>query len=431
MNRRIKVLVITYHPWREDISAGNTLSNIFNGMEDRLEFANVYIRDDKPCNRIVSRFFNISEKELAKSIFTRRGIGKEVNAVSEIGIKESFSAPYNAARRMRWDVMLLVQDLIGCWGHWKTNALDEFVDSFQPDLIFGPLGRMPIGNNIMLYLCQKHNKPLVVYSWDDHYSLHKKSWSPIFWVKLFIERNAIRKCARQSEYLYCITTLMQKEYVKYFNKPCRLLYKGFDFVNKPIIKYPSDVLKLVYMGNIGAGRWKILSKVVDAINEINSKGKKLELFIYTLSPKSKIMEKSLNKGDSHLMSPVPESIKMKTLNEADILLHVEPTTTKDRLMFRLSFSTKIVDYLYNAKCILAIGGDTASMQYLIENKAGIVELDNTKIRERLMEIVSNTSLITDYSERAWLCGVQNHKIDSIQKGLYDDFVNVINGYANK
>lgn len=41
-NPQIKVLVVTYLPWSNDISVGNTLSNIFKGMEDRIEFANIY-----------------------------------------------------------------------------------------------------------------------------------------------------------------------------------------------------------------------------------------------------------------------------------------------------------------------------------------------------------------------------------------------------
>ena len=62
MERKIRVLVVTYHPWREDISVGNTLSNIFRGMEDKVDFFNIYIRDDKPSTKLVKRFFHISEK---------------------------------------------------------------------------------------------------------------------------------------------------------------------------------------------------------------------------------------------------------------------------------------------------------------------------------------------------------------------------------
>ena len=431
MNRKLRVLVVTYHPWREDISVGNTLSNIFNNMDDQLEFANIYIRDDKPCNRIVKHFFNISEKGLAKSVFFRTKVGKVAQAVGENMKKENFSAAYNAARRMRWDIMLLFQDMIGIMGCWKSDALDKFVNEFNPDLIFGPLGRMPISNNIMTYLSKKYHVPLVTYPWDDHYSLHKYSFSLFFWIRLFVERNAIRRCAKQSEYLYCITPLMQKEYSDYFGKECRLLYKGFDFKNKPVIKVPSGVLKIIYMGNIGSGRWSIIKKLADVVNEIDKEEKKVELYIYTLSPKSKLIESALNVGNSYLMNPVPEKEKMRTLRDADILLHVEPTTKKDRLMFRLSFSTKIVDYLYNAKCIFAIGGNTASMQYLVSNKAGIVELNGNKIKERLLELVNNPILISEYAEKAWECGVKNHKIDVIQANIYNDFITLIKHYANK
>lgn len=113
MIKKIKILVVTYHPWRDDISVGNTLSNIFDGMEDRIEFANVYVRDDKSSNKLVGKFFNISEKGLAKSIITRTATGKVVEPIAETEKKENFSTSYNAARRMRWDSMLLVQDMIG------------------------------------------------------------------------------------------------------------------------------------------------------------------------------------------------------------------------------------------------------------------------------------------------------------------------------
>ena len=54
MERKIRVLVATYLPWSNDISVGNTLSNIFKGMEDRMEFANIYFREDVPDNDIVA-----------------------------------------------------------------------------------------------------------------------------------------------------------------------------------------------------------------------------------------------------------------------------------------------------------------------------------------------------------------------------------------
>ncbi len=421
----MKVLVVSYLPWRDDISVGNTLSNIFQGLENQIEFANIYFRDDQPDNTIVTNYFHISEKLLAKRIFTRKNTGGEI-IPQKSRKNESFSKSYNQARKMRWELMLLAQDMIGILAKWKSPQLDAFLEKFSPDIIFGPLGRVPVSNNLMTYISRKYNIPLITYPWDDHYSLKKISYSPIFWIKTFIERQAIRKCAKQSVFLYSITEQMQIEYQKYFHKKINLLYKGYDFKDRKIEKSISFPIRMIYMGNLGSGRWKIIEKVASAINEINQiGGKKFELFIYSQSPKSNEMVRKLDIGDSHLMKPVLSSELHKTMNSADILLHVEPTTPKDRSFFRLSFSTKLVDYFYNARCILAIGGDTASMHYLKDNDAAIVELDIDNIKNKLEEIINTPPIILEYSMKAWNCGMKNHQIKIIQENLYNDFRNVI------
>lgn len=424
MERKIRVLVITYLPWSNDISVGNTLSNIFRGMEDRLEFANIYFREDNPNNGIVSRFFNISEKQLAKSIFDRKVVGQEVHP-KENSQKKIFSNRYNKARSMRWDSMLLAQDLIGILGKWKSKALNEFVESFQPDLVFGPLGRVPVSNNLMRYVSQKYDIPLVAYPWDDHYSLKKVAFSPFFWIKTFVERHAIKTCARQSEYLYGITQSMCEEYARYFNKDFKVLYKGYDFGEMPAIKASTIPLKFIYMGNLGSGRWQVLGKMAEAVNEINKTGKKAELFVYSMSPRTESMTKALNQGDAHLMPPVDSKDVLSTMNSADVLVHVEPASLKDRLFFRLSFSTKLVDYFFNARCILALGGETGSIKYLRDNDAAIVATDVCKIKEQIERLVNQPRLVREYAEKAWKCGLRNHQIKTIQNGIYSDFCNVI------
>jgi len=422
----IKILVVTYLPWRDDISVGNTLSNIFNGMENQIEFANIYFRDDFPNNKLVNRIFHISEKKLLKSILSRKPVGNEVSLKKEIELKEDFSNSYNKARRLRWDSLLLIQDLIGILGVWKSQNLDNFIRGFDPDIIFGPLGRVPVSNNLMTYISQKFNIPLICYPWDDHYSLNKKSYSPFFWIKIFIERNAIRKCAKQSRFLYTITTLMQSEYSEYFQKRCKVLYKGYHFDRKPLLRSVGTPVILTYMGNIGSGRWKVLARLANIINAINSDSKKFELNIYTLSPISKGMENSLNIGSSHLMKPVKEKDKMETLNKADILIHAEPISKKESQFFRLSFSTKLVDYFYNAKCILAIGGETASTKYLKETDSAIVENNLDIIKDKLLSILDDPSIIENYAEKAWICGMRNHNILKIQTDLYNDFMLELN-----
>jgi hypothetical protein len=427
--KKIKILVVTYIPWSNSVSVGNSLTNIFNGMGDHFEFGNIYFRDDKPSNDFVSCYFKISEKGLFKSMFSRRAIGEVVDYTK---VEASFSDSYNNARRLRWDIFLLLQDCIGLFGVWQSKALDDFVKEFKPDLIFGPLGRIPVTNNLMSYIGQRHKIPIITYPWDDHYSLKKLSFSPIFWIKTFVERKAIKKCAQQSDLMYTITEKMKDEYSNHFNKNCKLLYKGYDFVKEPLYQCISNPIKILYMGNIGDGRWNVLAKVASSLSNLNKGCQRVILDIYTLSPFSNKIKSLLEiNGSSYLKQPVESKDILKTMQSADILLFVEPTKLKQRLFFRLSFSTKLVDYFYNAKCILAIGGKTASMDYLIKNDAAIVEYNINNIERRINQLLDDRNLIDEYARKSWLCGLKNHQINQIHNMLLTDFKNIINSKSFK
>lgn len=425
MDKKLRVLVVSYLPWRNDVSVGNTLTNLFEGLKDKIEFANIYFKGGKPNNSVASKYFYIPEGQLAKSIVTRKNVGSEIYCENEP--EEKLSNSYNKARQLRWESLLLVQDLIGVFGKWKSDRLDKFIKEFEPDIVFGPLGRVPAGNLMMVYLKDKFHVPVVTYAWDDHYSLHKKSKSIFFWIKTLIERKYIRKCADISSYIYTITEPMAREYSEYFHKECKLLYKAYDFGGAADLKESvSDPIKIIYMGNTGLGRWKVLAEIVKALEEINAYEKKAQLYIYTMTPLSEKARNLLDvPGISQLMKPVDDDQVLPTMRSADILLHVEPTDEKERLFFRLSFSTKIVDYLYSARCIFAVGGETAAMQYLKNNDAAIVTVDNKQITGELSRLTDDPNLIIQYGKKAWDCGVRNHQRTTIQGNIYNDFKKLV------
>ena len=398
-------------------------------MQDKVEFSNIYFKGGKPQNNVAQKYFYIPEKELAKSILTRQNVGKKVSLdnVSDNVVTEK-SGAYNRARQLRWESLLLAQDLIGIFGKWHSKELDSFVEEVKPQLIFGPLGRVPASNILMSYLHDKYSIPVIAYAWDDHYSLHKQAISPFFWGKTFLERKYIRKCAQRSEFLYTITEEMREEYSQYFDKKCKVLYKVYDFSGDPEIKsevkYP---ISIIYMGNVGAGRWKELGKVAQAVKAINKNERKCFLRIHTMSPHTDEMEKALNiENASALLEPVPTADVLKTMHSADILLHVEPTGKKECNFFRLSFSTKIVDYLYNARCIVAVGGHTAAMSYLKKNDAAVVIEDEGRIKEELEKLIDNPKKIEEYAYKSWECGKRNHQKKTIQDMIYSDFMQAVN-----
>ena len=73
------------------------------------------------------------------------------------------------------------------------------------------------------------------------------------------------------------------------------------------------------------------------------------------------------------MNPVPAREIQSIHADADVLVHVESFSLKDRLVVRHSFSTKLVDYFHAARCVFAVAPpDVASMCYLLKNDSAVV-----------------------------------------------------------
>lgn len=430
MEKKIKVLVITYLPWREDNNIGNSYSNIFANTQDKYEFAHIYVRNGMPQNTLAKDYYHISIIKMMKRMFKPNLVVGERMKIEDFSQTEKtqFSSFFKKMKMLRWPVFFLVEELAGLSKSWKTKEFDQFIDDFDPDLIFGTLPDNPLISNLMLYVKNRKNIPLVTYPWDDYYSLHHSNLSPIFWIRKMMQRHYLYKTAQASEFLYVISNLMKDEYELAFKKDCRLMFKGYNFdasktLEKKKVEY---TIQLVYMGNIGAGRWKTLALLASAIRDINVDGPKMMLNIYTLSPTDDKMKAALNiDGTSRLNLPVPNEKKQKVMDGADILLHVEPFKKSEYQFYRASFSTKLVDYFYSAKCILAIGGMTASTDYLVRNDAAICITDKCSIKESLMKIVDNPQLINEYAKKSWNCGLINHQIDKIQTRMYNDFKSLL------
>lgn len=418
----MKILVATNLPWRTDVSVGNTLSNLFDGLEDELQIAQVFFREGTPSNAFASRCFKISERELAKSIVTRRPVGSEIILESSgVGSSpdEALSSAYNRARQLRWDSFLLAQDLIGSLGVWRSEDLYRFVESFEPDLLFGALGRVPVVNDLLSDLSDRYSLPLFVYAWDDHYTVDHSRKSPFYRVRAALERRGISRCAKRAQLIYSITPELGKLYEDAFSKEYRVLRKGYRFAERPTYSGAGNEIRMLYAGNIGAERWRVLGVLADAINQ--GCGLHIRLDIYTYSPVSEEMREVLSRGKSYLHPGVPAKELPNLFDQSDVLVHVEATEPRERERCRYSFSTKIVDYLRGARCILSLGGPTTATDYLRDNDAALVVNDLADIPTVIRSISENRGLLEEYAAKAWACGKRNHEIEDVQTMLMGDF----------
>lgn len=428
----MKILIISNTPWDDNNSFGNSFSNIFGGNPN-YEIANIYCQPGWPNTKVATKFFQITEKDIVRKFMGKQMIiGHEVfanttdnNSITELSEKEQNTI--NSFKLKRWQILFWLRDLIWANGNWKSPELDTFITDFSPDLIFQPIYYSSYINEIGLYAKQLTGKNMVGYMSDDNYTLKRYSLSPLFWIDRLIKRHYVKKACDASKLLYVISEMQRREFNRYFGDKCEVLYKGANFDKQPSYEI-NKPLKFVYTGNIGAGRWKTLAKVAKALERINIKEQRAIMYITTPSPINQDLKLALNiKGSSYLLGKVSLEEKSRLQREADILLHVNSFDKSEKFVYRLSFSTKLVDYFETGHTILAIGWkQNADIDYLINNDVAIVVTDEKEIEEVVSQTIKRSNhLIPQYNKKSFDCGKRNHQIDKIRNNLYKQLSSAI------
>jgi hypothetical protein len=315
------------------------------------------------------------------------------------------------AKTRRWSIFFFIQNLLWRVGRWKSPQLREFVEEYQPDVVFTPLSDKIYLNRLIFHIAKLANASLFVYAWDNNYSLKRLVFSPLDWIGHFCNRHYMRKVVKKADKLYVISDVQKVDYEKAFRKSCTVITKAEDFSGEPQYKTVfSSPLQLVYTGNLYANRWKSLGELVNALVRINQGGTKVQLRIYTATPLTEPMKKALcKKGTSFLMGSVPASEIARIQSEADMLVHAEALDLKNRLTVRQSFSTKIVDYLKAARPIIVVGPKgVASVKYFIDYNCAIVADNEKELYEKLSAVIDDKQQLYEYAARAYFCGRMNH-----------------------
>ena len=415
----MRILIVSHTPWDENNSFGNTFSNFFGGNVG-YEIANIYCMSGTPNTNVCGRFFQISEKHLLKNLLCRKNkSGIEVkNSPNEFN---SDRLLIKKIKLLRWQVFFWVRDFIWLIGRWRSKDLDFFIDSFSPDLIFQPIYSCTYVNRIGQYVKKRTSAPMVGFVSDDVYTFKQFSLSPFFWFDRLIKRKNIRETIKLCKRLYTSADDQRDEYARIFKIPCESLYKGCTFYEYKdiIVHHP---IRLVYTGNIGSGRWRVLAELVDVLKSLQEESISSHLFIYSASPVTKKMMSRLNvDGVSSFEGAVPVS-KIRGIQEgADILVHVEPFSLSERYSARLSFSTKIIDYFAVGRCILAIGWDgSSSIRYLQRNNAAYVITSLQRLKTEIRALLSNQALIESTARLGYECGVSHHSMVENREKLHSE-----------
>lgn len=305
--------------------------------------------------------------------------------------------------RRKHSFTVLARDLIWKFARWESAQLNQWIDDFSPDLVFLTAGEYQFAYRMGLKIAKTRSIPIIIFIGDDVYVIPGKSFSPFFWINKFLLRRTMRESFDYASAFVSTCDAMGQEYGKLFD----IDYSVFPTGCQHFAEFPEasekSILTISYIGNIlSFNRWITLRMIGEALQRLNINGVKAVLNLYSTERLDSAMLKQLNITDSmKYMGGLESSGVRSVIENSDILLHVESMDETNRRLTRLSFSTKIPQYLGSGKCLLAVGpAEAASIRYFKDNHAGCVVTDYAMLDKALASLVSDTALRQRLASRA-------------------------------
>lgn len=429
----MKILVLSYEVWNDKINGNNVTSNWFEGME--AEFANIYTSPGEPYNNCCQKYYQITDSMMAKSIITNKKAGKKVDWIPNAQQEQRAVAEaepqklYKFLKAISGDWLRLMREVLWLWGKYDIDGMKEFIDEFQPDIIFSE--RMATCKMLRLekVVTQISKAPLIAFTGDDEYSLRQFKISPLYWINRFMVRRRLRNMVRKYEIYYTLSQEQLEDYEKRFGCNMKILQKcGVLSSSEYIERKVNAPIRIIYAGKLYMNRWKVLVDIVEALKEINKNEVKMILEIYTRDQLTQKQNRLLNdRVNSYVRGAVSQEELAEKYKKADIALHVESKQLSQRLMTRLSFSTKIIDCLFSGCAVLAYcWSEQSGWRYLKKEDAAICVESKEELRHNLKKICESPQIVQMYAKKAYECCKRNHQKEMVQENLLRDFEMVCN-----
>lgn len=427
-NKKIRILILTSESWNDFVFGNGVLTNWFTDFN--ADFAQIYLSPILPHNNICNLYFQITDKQMLKSFWGKRA-GKIVKQDKTINKMTSMhQGIYVYLKKISTYIhspMMILNDFIWSCGHYDKSALKNFIDDFQPDVIFSP--RM---GSVKLFRLERivseiTSVPIVAFTGDNEIGYDVVSYSPLYWLRRwYTNRMFLRNC-KIYNYYFMHSQEQADIYSKKYRMPTSTLFKCATDLENNHIKYVNFPIVMVYAGRLYCNRWKTLAEIGKALKIINKDGIRMQLDIYTGDELTRKQRASLCVDNSiHVHNAVTPSELINIYNQADIALHVESFDKEYMYVTKYSFSTKIIDLLASGCAIMAICWEKhAGYQYLHSQDAAFCCPDYNSILPLLFRICETPSLISEYQKKASECK-KNHSRTKIHKQLLDVFEKVIN-----
>ena len=206
--KKIRVLTVSNTVWSNQNSFGLTYNALFDGLEDTFEFANIYCNYGVPENNCVKDYCQITEKSILSQIKNKKEkmcrIFNKQNATEVSSVLSAGEANrLKTVKKSRLQFSLWVRDLVWKKGLRDMSEIVDFVNKFNPDILFTPMYYMFHTNRILQTVIKTANVPVIAYISDDIYRTESYLDFPFAMIDRFFKKKDYKKINIDVRYALC------------------------------------------------------------------------------------------------------------------------------------------------------------------------------------------------------------------------------------
>lgn len=449
-----RVLVVSNNPFSDTQNNGKTLSAFFNGWpKDKI--AQLYITPEEPDKTVCEQFYRVTDYEIlacflrgAKKAGSEYFLNKEKNNTEgekELGTFVTHlyknRGNHDGGKGLhylihslfikRLPLALIIRDVLWNRDYWKTEEFVTWLNKFSPEVVFFQSGDSVSTFKKIEWITHTMDIPLIMEVTDDYVSpkltIDIFGWVHYFWLKKWFAET-VKKAYR----VITIGDLMAEEYERRFGGQYDVLMNSVSVkkMENSYAKRNTEMVKIVYAGGLHLNRWKTISIIGECLQELKTEGYRTKFSIFSnTEPGDKIKAAITIPPVMSYDGSLNQDELKETLNDSDILVHVEAFDRKNRTITRLSISTKIPEYMAAGRCIFAVGPkEVASIQYLQQNNIAEVctSLDKRNLKEKLRGIIIDTDKRIAIGKYAQQIAVERHNSEQTQITIKEHIINATN-----
>lgn len=389
------ILIISNNPFSKEKSNGKTLLSLIKNI-DKNNIRQLYFSSEMPTIGGYN-YFQLSDKDVLKGKFIKSNRGRVINdTIDNNGLN---NLCVNCKSQKISDLHRLLRE--GLWyNSWCSTQLDSWIEEFKPNKILLLGGDCLFAYSISEYIKNKTKADLYLYITDDYVDRPLKT-GVISFFRSKIIKSKIKKILYQCKKFFTISQIMREEYKKIFGMDSEIIYNS---VTKGVEKadvHNEGKLVLTYAGSLYYGRDKQLLNISRVINEYAKGHNNVDICfnVYSNNGMDENILQDFNNEYCHVCNSLLESELINVYQKSDILVFVESFDEQNIEKVKLSFSTKIPEYLSMSKPILAVGPKNIGSMIELEDVAVCVN-SQKDMKRMIYSLLDSKSLRENLSQKA-------------------------------